>query len=614
MSFGQTNGRPDRDTIVTSEPVLSHSLLNQYTTASSSGDPVVSSLFSGNKYPSFPISALFLTQFDVKSGYELKWIKTVSEDVNIKGLEYKSLPSGLHEVEQDVISFIQPFKVENDENTTTAQSTDLRDLYYGVSVFHQNLGESRNEDRSSVKMFSLGILVDPSRIDTTSGYAWKSLSFTSALQYVELLKTLLSSWDMESFEAFEDFFERHSQFNEELKDNNSSNSLHSSPTPAPVVFPSLVDKDMKILKQTEQSSNHFILKLPELIKVFGPLIFQVWRHAMLRERIILLDSHEINLNDSFVYNISILSTIPQHLQRILIESGCNESRLFKMNNLQPLYTVGINDLDWLKNLPFDECQGQIAFSTDEILLYKTQIYDLSIQLHSEVLTPSDVSHSPKLLTAKQSSPGSRHPTPIKATQRDLRRARFIRSKLLQYEEEEGEESPGDDPQWWNNVTIPPTWKQIAWSSFFFWASSGEPFPFTSNPSSLIHESEHFDQLKDAAEEEGEEEGNQFKDTVDEALFIVGYFQSLTSRLLMHVSQMLTNYESSCCSSAPVSSSLIQEVELVLEFSDLQQMGLDPYHCEDWNFARDIIMKYWGGENGKVKSVRFGAALSLCCFN
>ncbi|KAF7552827.1 hypothetical protein G7046_g7277 [Stylonectria norvegica] len=53
-----------------------------------------------------PIAALFLIDFDVKAGYTIVW-KSAAPGVELEGLvEYKSLPSGLHTVSEDLIYFV----------------------------------------------------------------------------------------------------------------------------------------------------------------------------------------------------------------------------------------------------------------------------------------------------------------------------------------------------------------------------------------------------------------------------------------------------------------------------------------------------------------------------
>ena len=53
-----------------------------------------------------PISALFLIDFDVKAGYTIIWKRAVP-GLELEGVvEYKSLPSGLHTVTDDLIYFV----------------------------------------------------------------------------------------------------------------------------------------------------------------------------------------------------------------------------------------------------------------------------------------------------------------------------------------------------------------------------------------------------------------------------------------------------------------------------------------------------------------------------
>jgi DENN domain-containing protein 11 len=53
-----------------------------------------------------PISALFLIYFDIKAGYTIGWKRSLP-GIELEGVvEYKSLPSGLHTVKDDLIYFV----------------------------------------------------------------------------------------------------------------------------------------------------------------------------------------------------------------------------------------------------------------------------------------------------------------------------------------------------------------------------------------------------------------------------------------------------------------------------------------------------------------------------
>jgi hypothetical protein len=109
-----------------------------------------------------PISALFLIDFDVKAGYTIIW-KQAEPGLELEGVvEYKSLPSGLHTVKDDLIYFIHDAG------------------YAGLSAF-VNMPCDEEEARHA-RMIAVGILVPLSfgRL----GRAWR---------HVEGLKEMASS-------------------------------------------------------------------------------------------------------------------------------------------------------------------------------------------------------------------------------------------------------------------------------------------------------------------------------------------------------------------------------------------------------------------------------------
>ena len=80
--------------------------------ASRRGQPALSvqlppSGYSSSLLPDLPpISALFLIDFDVKAGYTIVW-KQALAGLELEGVvEYKSLPSGLHAVSEDLVYFV----------------------------------------------------------------------------------------------------------------------------------------------------------------------------------------------------------------------------------------------------------------------------------------------------------------------------------------------------------------------------------------------------------------------------------------------------------------------------------------------------------------------------
>ena len=86
-----------------------------------------------------PISALFLIDFDVKAGYTIIWKEAVA-GVELEGVvEFKSLPSGLHTVPEDLIYFVH------------------EGGYAGLSAF-VNIRVEEEEARHA-RMIAVGVLV-----------------------------------------------------------------------------------------------------------------------------------------------------------------------------------------------------------------------------------------------------------------------------------------------------------------------------------------------------------------------------------------------------------------------------------------------------------------------
>jgi len=86
-----------------------------------------------------PISALFLIDFDVKAGYTIVW-KQAEPGLEIEGtVEYKSLPSGLHTVQDDLIYFVH------------------EDGYAGLSAFINS--RTDDEETRHARMIAVGVLV-----------------------------------------------------------------------------------------------------------------------------------------------------------------------------------------------------------------------------------------------------------------------------------------------------------------------------------------------------------------------------------------------------------------------------------------------------------------------
>jgi hypothetical protein len=90
---------------------------------------------SANDLP--PISALFQIYFDIKAGYTIGWKRSLP-GIELEGVvEYKSLPSGLHTVKEDLIYFVH-------------------DNHAGLSAF---INAPAAEESRNARMIAVGVMV-----------------------------------------------------------------------------------------------------------------------------------------------------------------------------------------------------------------------------------------------------------------------------------------------------------------------------------------------------------------------------------------------------------------------------------------------------------------------
>ncbi|EDN97694.1 hypothetical protein SS1G_12548 [Sclerotinia sclerotiorum 1980 UF-70] len=125
-----------------------------------------------------PLAALFMIYFDIKAGYTIGWKRSLS-GIELDGVvEYRSLPSGLHTVEEDLIYF-------------------THDNYAGLSAF---VNAPADEDSRNARMIAVGIMVPLSY--GRLGRSWK---------HAESLKDIASALilDESKTERLEEFWESH---------------------------------------------------------------------------------------------------------------------------------------------------------------------------------------------------------------------------------------------------------------------------------------------------------------------------------------------------------------------------------------------------------------------
>lgn len=411
-----------------------------------------------------PIHALFLINFDVKAGYTISW-KASKPGVELEGVvEYKSLPSGLHTVSEDLIYFVH-------------------DGFAGLSAF-VNAPVEDSEVRNA-RMLAVGVLVPLSY--GRLGRAWR---------HAEGLKAMASALatDGKGTGLLEEYWEKNQATTEQTAPSEpleSPSITFQTPSKTPQGHfrkRSASDGAALLAPGHRLSPFHPAWSLQKLLDTFGPLIFPIQRAALLRKRILISCHAPVQEACNFVYDISILSNIPQPTFEILSPHS-------PPHRLRPLFSIGVHDIPFLvedskprrndseppDNNP-EAGTGWIACTTDSILAKKDTLWDVLITMPAPYSCNAKHRVWPKIEGPQGLS--------IKATQRDLRRFRSLKAGLARLQAASPGTSPTTPqtaplltPQDTNEpflseadekeIVEPLSWTALAYNGFMWWASAGE---------------------------------------------------------------------------------------------------------------------------------------------
>ncbi|KAF1353722.1 DUF2347 superfamily protein [Delphinella strobiligena] len=541
-----------------------------------------------------PISALFLVVFDQKVGYSVAYSHKVP-GLQLEGVvEYKSLPSGLHNVQSDLVYFVH-------------------DQYAGISAFASRPAE---ETERNAHFAAVGVLVPLS-------YGRLGRSWLHAESLRELAKRTVN--DLNDTDALDDYWNTHGihhaeeqgQDGKDTTDMLNRETGHRKKTRAPA--------DAAALEHTQVlSRDHPALSLASHLDMLGPLLFPLYRAALLRKRILILTHAPVHEACNLVYNVSVLSNTPPGLVDVLPDSDA-------LSPIRPLFNVGVHDIPHLSDISKSE-GGQasyLACSTDEILATKHSIYDILVELPQGGSDTAGVNQWPKLRTAEGDQ--------IKATQRDLRRYRALKKELQRIErsgqgqhrewqdvheseeqrdsEEDNETRPlvhatrsvwedEDDELFLDgegNLVEPMTWAAMAYTGFLWWASAGEkdtwledeaaqdstlladlPLPEDAGCDSPGSGGINGDNAGDEPEKEAQ--------TI--AMLLIAFSHRLTAMTLESMSELVQAADEEAEDAA-------EQRAVTIGSEDLRRMGLDVWSEVDREFARELLQLYFH-RDGEVK--------------
>lgn len=331
-----------------------------------------------------------------------------------------------------------------------------------------------------------------------------------------------------------------------------------------------------------------------------------------------------------MYDISILSNIPIPTYELLPAEGPS-------HRLRPLFNIGVHDIPYLMedaktSRPEDESadqksamgSGWIACTTDSILAMKDTLWDVLVTLPAPHASAAKTHVWP---TVEYSGN-----IPIKATQRDLRRYKALRSGLFRIQSgsnlaAESPESPApsvltaprkqtqDDPRLDEAETIvePLSWAALAYNGFMWWASAGEQARSeeaeeASYDASLLADnphpsmSMHMQASAGSLRRNSSSAGQLPADEARSELAIITYFHRFTSQIFTKLADVVegVSYDDEIVSNEDDDTLLPGDADgendvrgIRINPEDIKSMGLDRWSYSDAEFVKEATGAYFG---------------------
>lgn len=376
--------------------------------------------------------------------------------------------------------------------------------------------------------------------------------------------------------------------------------------------------------------HHPATKLVDMLELFGPLIFPLYRAALLRKRILLVSEAPVEFACNIVYNLSILSSFPRSLLQYTSRTQSTT------RGIRPLFNVGVHDIPTLSSK-----EGWIACTTDDVLASKPELFDVVVFLPGETAKRAAKKQYPKILL---SSPELLKKFPkdgAKGTQRDAVRYQALVRGLKRYPSSViahpepvqipmAPEGPVTDTasilssstiESRKDVVESASWSQVAYTSLLWWASAG------ARRDGLTEEEEdeqERDEMLLGTDDDDED--------VTKEVALVGYFRRLTGMMVSVISQLVrdeeneadanSEHERESQSEGGDSSVVVEDEEtgeehqhLLSDMSkpdaddqvdvspdDMVAMALDVWSASDRKFVEAFVQLYWQ-RHAKVRGGR-----------
>jgi hypothetical protein len=234
-------------------------------------------------------------------------------------------------------------------------------------------------------------------------------------------------------------------------------------------------------------------------------------------------------------------------------------------------------------------EGWAACTTDEIIVTKTQLYDIVVELPSTRDAPPQERRWPRIRTSDGSL--------IKASQRDVARYRMLHRELfkqrnasqaspeaytddddedaaplLSRDEVDAQRADDDFNETYDDTVVEPmTWSRLAYMGYMWWASAGERDAYTTAERETDREL-----IGDLGE---------YSQSVETA--VIAYFHRQSSLLIRSLSEVVEGSQQGDRNEDEDSDAL------TIDRDDLSRMGLDTWSEADRAFVQEFGSLYFG---------------------
>lgn len=532
------------------------------------------------------VVAVFLAKFDMRLGYQLVWSRG---EVALDGIEYKALLSGVHERSAATIYL-----------THESRGT----LHYGMARFRRlNLNAPGGTDRQLVRMYSLGVLTQPPAVQ------WKPNEYASGgWEYLGAVDAAVRAYAADE------------------------NQVHLEQLWGAIGTQRAAAPD---LLQVPGGGGHPLLKTAAVLAAVGPLIFPIYKAALLRQLVLIFthpgggeaeageaEADEANeaeagvaghaaaaaqipgaeeagaqgaehiplqpqvqpphaegtdpfaLSGALAYLVALISVVPQDVR---FEPRDDIHLL----SSQPLYTVGLHDID---SGVFAHHPGFVASTSDDILKHQRHLYDVAVHM------PGAPAQECRVYAGAPAHP-------VRATFNDYGKFRRVYRRLPDSDDHNdaasvhtasllfsalryGGDPPGAwEPAWWlRRATLPMSWREYIWLALAWFASAGTTDRRAGGDSARAP----------ADDTAGDDDAGARSPRllVVRLTHVVGYFHKLTKKWFYLVEEIVAEALEERAPGAG-------KITLQLTHQDMTDMELDPYAHQDLTFVRQFVLLYWG---------------------